>query len=178
MSEKDQQPKAVRVDSWGFETGVPGRSRTVSLFGVFLILFGTLLAAGQLFKIAQLGASALFLALGVVLLLVWLRDRSDVALYVGILVTALALSDLLTGIDVIHGPGWGALFLGIGVLAIAPIRARAGKGWFGPLVLGGLLCLWGGGEVATSYLSIDADRLVGPALLVLLGIWIVSRSRR
>jgi hypothetical protein len=32
--------------------------------------------------------------------------------------------------------------------------------------------------VATSYLNIDADRLVGPVLLVLLGVWILSRSRR
>jgi hypothetical protein len=177
MSDKDQPPKAVRIDSWGFEPGVPGRSRTISLFGVFLILFGSLLVAGQLFEVAQLGASALFLALGIVLLLVWLRDRSDAALYVGVFVTALALSDLLTGAGVVHGSGWGTLFLGVGVLGIMLIRTRQGRSWFGPLVLGGILCLWGGGEIATSTLNIDADRLVGPALLVLLGIWLVSRSR-
>ena len=178
MSDEDQRFKAVRIDNWGFETGIPSRGRAVPVFGVFLIVFGCLLVAGQLFSFAQLGASALFLALGIVLLLVWLRDKSDAALYVGVFVTALALSDLLTGANVVHGSGWGTLFLGVGVLLIAPIRARAGGGWGGPLVLGGLLCLWGGSEVATSYLNIDADRLVGPALLVLLGTWIVSRSRR
>jgi hypothetical protein len=46
------------------------------------------------------------------------------------------------------------------------------------VVLGGLLCLWGGGDVATSYTSVDGGRLVGPALLVLLGIWILSRNQR
>lgn len=176
MNDRGQPPKAVRIDSWGFTTDGP-RRRTVPLFGVFLILFGVLLAAGELFKVAELGASALFLALGVVLLLVWLRDHSDAALYCGTFVTALALSDLLTGAGVVSGNGWGALFLGVGVLIIAPIRARSGRSWGWPVVIGGLLCLWGGSEIATSYVK-DADRLVGPALLVLLGIWIVGRNRR
>lgn len=178
MNDTNQPPKAVRIDNWGFETDKPGGQNRVPLFGLFLIVFGLLLAAGQLFEVAQLGASALFLALGIVLLFVWLRDRSDTALYVGIFVTALALSDLLTGAGVLSGNGWGTLFLGVGALAVAPIRARAGRSWGWPLVIGGLLCFWGGSEVATSYMKIDADRLVGPALLVLLGIWIVSRSRR
>jgi hypothetical protein len=64
------------------------------------------------------------------------------------------------------------------VLWIALIRIRSGKGWVGATILGVLLCLWGGSGVATSYLNIDADRLVGPVLLVLLGVWILSRSRR
>jgi hypothetical protein len=177
MSDKDQQPRAVRIDSWGFETGVPRHNRRVSLFGVFLIVFGLLLVAGQLNKGAEFGASALFLALGLVLLMVWLRDRNDAALYVGVLITAFALADLLGEANVIHGNGWGPLFLGVGVLGIALLRARAGRGWLGPVILAGLLCLWGGGEVATSYLNLDANRLVGPALLVLLGVWLVSRNR-
>ena len=94
MSDNGQPPKAVRIDSWGFQPGsTTGRSR-IPLFGVFLIVFGVLLAAGQVLKVAQLGASALFLALGIVLLILWLRDHNDAALYFGLLVTALALSDL------------------------------------------------------------------------------------
>ena len=178
MKDTGQPPRAVRINSWGFETDTPGRRSRIPLFGVFLILFGLLLAAGQVFKVAEIGASALFLALGVVLLLVWVRDRSDAALYLGILVTALALSDLLTGAGVIHGGGWGALFLGIGVLAIAPMRAHAGRNWGWPVFLGALLCLWGGSDVVTSYMNVDVGRLFGPVLLVLLGIWIVSRARR
>jgi hypothetical protein len=178
MSDNNEPPRAVRIDSWGFETETPGPRGTVPLFGVFLILFGLLLAAGQLLKVAQLGASALFLALGIVLLLVWVRDHSDAALYVGVFVTALALSDLLTGGGLVSGSGWRTLCLGIGVLAIATIRARSGRSWRWPLVIGGLLALWGGSQIATSYMNVDADRLVGPALLVLLGIWIVSRSWR
>jgi hypothetical protein len=177
MKDTGRPPKAVRINSWGFETDAAGGRGRIPLFGVFLIIFGALLAAGQLFKVAELGASALFLALGIVLLLVWVRDHSDAALYIGLVVTALALSDLLTGAGVVKGSGWAAVFLGIGVLALAPIRVRAGRNWGWPVVLGGLLCLWGGSDIATSYTNFDAGRLVGPALLVLLGIWIVSRNR-
>jgi len=52
------------------------------------------------------GASALFLALGIILLLIWLRDRSNLALYIGVFVTALALSDLL------NGAGWSTATVG------------------------------------------------------------------
>jgi hypothetical protein len=178
MSDKDQPPKAVRINSWGFETDTAGGRRSVPLFGIFLIVFGMLLAAGQVFKGAQLGASALFLALGIILLLIWLRDRSNLALYIGVFVTALALSDLLNGAGVVHGNGWGTLFLGVGVLLIALVRIRSGKGWAWAAIIGALLCLSGGSGVATSYLNVDVDRLVWPVVLVLLGAWILFRSRR
>lgn len=178
MSEKNDPPKAVRIDSWGFETGMPEPRHTVPMFGIFLILFGLLLAAGQLFKAAQLGASALFLALGIVLLLVWLRDHSDAALYMGIFITALALSDVLSAAGVVHGSGWGTLFLGIGALAVVPIRARAHKSWGWAVIVGGFLCLWGGSQVAAQYLGGPVDRLVGPLLLVLLGVYLVGRAAR
>ena len=178
MSDKDQPPKAVRINSWGFETDMAGGRRSVPLFGIFLIVFGLLLAVGQVFKGAQLGASALFLALGIILLLVWLRDHSDLALYVGVFVTALALSDLLNGAGVVHGNGWGTLFLGVGVLLIALVRIRSGKSWAWAAILAALLCLSGGSGVATSYFNVDVDRLVWPVLLVLLGAWILFRSRR
>ena len=60
MSRQDP-PKAVRVDSWSFDGGWPGRSR-VSIVGFFLIGLGILLAAGQLFNEARIGASGFFLA--------------------------------------------------------------------------------------------------------------------
>jgi hypothetical protein len=167
MSDKDQPPKAVRINSWGFETDTAGGRRSVPLFGIFLIVFGMLLAAGQV-----------FLALGIILLLIWLRDRSNLALYIGVFVTALALSDLLNGAGVVHGNGWGTLFLGVGVLLIALVRIRSGKSWAWAAILGALLCLSGGSGVATSYLNVDVDRLVWPVVLVLLGAWILFRSRR
>ncbi len=177
MSTKDQSNKAVRIDSWGLDGSWSATRRHggVPLFGVFLVVLGLFLAAGQLFREAQIGASAFFMAVGVVLIFTGIRDRSDLALYAGVLITALALSDLLSGVGLIHGSGWGTVFLGVGVMGTALIRSLSGRSWVWALVVGALVALWGGSEVATRYLGFDLDRLVGPLLLVLLGLYIVRR---
>ena len=177
MSNKDQSNKAVRIDSWGFEGSLGGtrRSGRVPLLGIFLIVLGLFLAAGEFFPGAQIGASAFFLVVGVLLVLTGLRDRSDLALYVGVFIAALALSDLLSGIGLIHGHGWGTFFLGVGVVGLALIRSRTGRSWVWAVIVGALLALWGGSEVATSYLSLDLDRLVVPVLIVLLGLYIIRQ---
>lgn len=174
---KQDPPKAVRVDGWSFDGSWPGNRSRVPLVGVFLIVLGLFLAAGQLVREAQIGASAFFLTVGLILVYLGIRDRSDLALYAGAFVTALALSDLLSSIGVIHGAGWGTMFLGIGVIAIALIRSTAGRrlGW--ALGIGALLALWGGSDVAASNLNFPTDRLVGPLLIVLLGLYVVTRNR-
>jgi hypothetical protein len=176
MNEQDQ-PRAVRVDGWSLDGSLPASRPRLPLVGLVLIVLGLLLAAGQLFTEAQLGASAFFLAVGFILVIVGLRDRSDLALYAGVFVTALALSDLLSSLDVIHGSGWGILFLGLGVMAIALIRSTSGRRWGWALGIGCLLALWGASDVAASNLNFPTDRLVGPLLIVLLGLYIVTRHR-
>ncbi len=175
MSRQDP-PKAVRVDSWNFEGNWPGSRPGIPVVGIFLIVLGLLLAAGQLFNQAQFVGSAFFLALGVALLVIGIRDRSDLALYAGVFVVAIALSDLLHSANAIDGSGWGPLFLGIGVMAVALLRsARSHRlGW--ALGVGLLLALWGGSDVAATYVDFPTDRLVGPLLIVLLGVYIVSRG--
>jgi hypothetical protein len=106
-----------------------------------------------------------------------MRDRSDLVLYAGVFISALALSDLLSSMGVIHGSGWGTLFLGLGVMAIALVRSSAGRRWGWALGIGGLLALWGGSDVAASNLNFPTDRLIGPLLIVLLGLYIVTRHR-
>jgi hypothetical protein len=150
MSRQDP-PKAVRIDSWGFDGNWPASRPGIPMIGIFLIIFGLLLGAGQLFNQAAIAGSALFLALGIVLLIVGLRDHSDFALYAGVFTIALALSDLLHNTNVISGSGWGPLFLGIGIVAISGMRSvsnhRLGIG----LAVGALLALWGGTDVASYY---------------------------
>ena len=177
MNKNDQPNKAVRIDAWGFEGSWGGTRRggRVPLLGIFLIALGLFLAAGEFFREAQIGASAFFLVVGVLLVLTGLRDRSDLALYVGVVIAALALSDLLNGLGLIHGHGWGTFFLGVGVVGLALIRSRTGRSWGRAVIVGALLALWGGSEVATSYLSLDLDRLVVPVLIVLLGLYIIRR---
>ena len=174
---KGDQPTDVRADGWSIDGQSP-RSRTgVSYVGVFLVILGLFLGAGQLFPQAQIGASAFFLAVGFVLVYVGVRDKSDLALYAGVFVTALALSDLLSSIGLIHGSGWGTLFLGVGVMAIALLRSSAGHRWSWTLGIGGLLALWGGSDVAASNIDFPTDRLIGPLMIVLLGLYIVTRSK-
>ena len=177
MSSKDQSNKAVRIDAWGFE-GSWGGTRSggrVPVLGIFLIALGLFLAAGEFFPQAQIGASAFFLVVGVLLVLTGLKDRSDLALYVGVFIAALALSDLLSGIGLIHGHGWGTFFVGVGVVGLALIRSRTGRSWGRAVLVGALIALWGGSQVATSYLSLDLDRLVVPVLIVLLGLYVIRR---
>jgi hypothetical protein len=110
--------------------------------------------------------------------MVGFRDRSDLALWAGVIVSALALSDLLSSMGLIHGSGWGTMFLGLGVIAIALVRSSGGKrlGW--TLGIGALLALWGASDVAASNVNFPTDRLVGPLLIVLLGLYIVTRNRK
>ena len=175
MSREDP-PKAVRIDSWGFEGGWPARRPGVPMFGIFLILFGLLLGAGQLFNQAAIAGSSVFLALGIVLLIVGLRDHSDLALYAGVFVIALALSELLHNTNVVNGPGWGPFCLGVGIVAIAGFRAISTRRLGLALAVGALLAFWGGTDIASYYGNFPTDRLVGPVLVVLLGIYVVSRS--
>ena len=167
-----QPPDVVRVNGWTIDGNWHGSRSGVAPIGVFLIVLGIFLAAGQLFSEAQIGASAFFLAVGLVLLFVGVRDRSDMALYAGVFVTALALSDLLSSLGLIHGSGWGTFFLGLGVMAVALIRSTAGKRLSWSLGIGG-------SDVAASNLNnVPTDRLIGPLLIVLLGIYVLTRGRR
>jgi hypothetical protein len=173
----NEPPKVVRINSWGFEDPLPDRPRSrVAVAGVFLIVIGVLLGAGQLFPAAQIGASAFFLAVGLVLVYIGIRDHRDLALYAGILVTALALSNVLSSAGRIQGSGWGTLFFGIAIAALALIRSSAGRRWGLMLVIGLLLTLWGGSEVAATNLNFPADRLVIPVLMVLVGVYVIVKT--
>jgi hypothetical protein len=177
MSNQPNQPNVVRIDSYGFESEVPGKGSRFPLFGIFLIVLGLLLAAGQVFPQAQVGASAFFLAVGAIVFLMGVRDHSDLALYCGAFVAALALSDLLAGAGVLHGPGWGTLFIGLAVAGIGLFRARR-RHKVGPaVVIGALLAVWGGTQVAFSSLNFSLDKLIGPLLIVALGLFLITRSR-
>ena len=59
------------------------------------------------------------------------------------------------------------------------IRSSAGRRLTWTLGIGGLLILWGGADVlATNFSNFPTDRLIGPLLIVLLGLYIVTRSKR
>jgi hypothetical protein len=177
MSKQDS-PRIVRSDGWSYEGSWSSRKSGVPLFGLFLIVFGLMLVAGQFFTWAQASTAAFFMAVGVVLIGVGIRDRADLALYVGVFIAALALSDLLSAGSLIHGDGWGTLFVGVGFAGTAVLRSSPGHRIGGMLVLGVVLAVWGAVQVAETSLSFPTSKLVGPVLIVLLGFWIVSRRYR
>ena len=148
--------------------------------GVFLIVFGLLLVAGQFLTIAEAGIAAFFLAIGVVLILSGVRERSDFALFLGVFIAGLALSDFLTAANVIHknDSGWGALFVGIGWVLAALWRFQWGRRLGAAFFFGVVFALWGAFQVAQTQLDFPTDKLVGPVLIVLLGVWIVARRLR
>lgn len=163
---------------WGW-AGVVDDRRRLPWFGVFLVLFGGLLIVEQLFPGARAIGSGLVVAVGVAFLITYAVNRRILQLYAGAILTAVSLPSLLADLNVIRGgSGWGTFFLGIAFLLIALIRAgtKGGLGW--QAILGGILALVGGAEVAereiTNFPSLE--RLLWPALILVVGIWIVARS--
>jgi hypothetical protein len=172
----DSQHRAVRIDKWGFSAEWEERKRGVPVLGLFLVVLGVVLALGDLVPGVHIGTSAFFLAIGIIFIFVWARDHNHAALYAGILLTALNLASVLADAGAIRGPGWGTLFLGLGLIWVAAIRAARGGGRGWQLVVGGALLIWGGGEIAAYYLTLRTDNLGWPILLVLLGVFIISRT--
>lgn len=178
MNDNRDHGRAVRIgDDWDWQREINERRRGLPLFGIFLILFGLFWLLGQFYDVAQIALSAFFLAVGVVLLADWVRDRSHLSLYLGTFITALSLSDILSALGIVHANGLGTLFLGVGLLIIAGIRAAGGAGWGWQVVIGVLLVIVGGSTVAGSMAGFG-DRLAFPILVVLIGLLIVFRAFR
>lgn len=170
-----------RTDEWSWDRIDADRPR-LPLIGVILILFGGLLLLGQFVPGARLIGSGLIVAVGLALIAAWAAKRiGTVGLYAGVVLTALSLPNLLRDLSVIaEGSGWGTLFLGIGFIGIALVRAssRGGTGW--QMIVGIVLTLLGGFQVFARQLpgSPSADGLLWPLVILLLGIWFITRSRR
>jgi hypothetical protein len=148
-------------------------------FGVFLVLFGGLLLLEQLVPGSRALGSGLVVAVGIALLIAWAVNRHVWQLYAGAILTAVSLPSLLQDLRVINeGQGWGTFFLGLAFLAIALIRAgtRGGFGW--QLILGTVLALIGGVQVAEREVPNfpSLERLIWPALILAVGLLLVLRS--
>ena len=157
-----------RVYTW--EWG-PDQARRPGLpwIGVFLLVFGGLLLARQLFPEARSLGSLITLAVGIAFLIKWVVDRGTGSLYAGAIITALAVPGVVTEAAGRDLDGLGTFCFGLAFLFIAAVRAASGgaigwQAWFG-----GLLALLGG----VNLVSPEVGGLVVPLLLVALGVMLV-----
>jgi hypothetical protein len=156
-----------RVYTW--EWG-PDQARRPGLpwIGVFLLVFGGLLIARQLFPEARSLGSLITLAVGIAFLIKWAVDRGTGSLYAGAIITALAVPGVFTdaGLDL---DGLGTFCFGVAFLFIAAVRAASGGGIGWQAWFGGLLALLGG----VNLVSPQVGGLIVPLLLVALGVMLV-----
>ena len=166
----------TRTWTWGDEDV----RRGLPWIGVFLVVFGAILLLGQAYPQAHIVGSALTTAFGVALLVSWATGRGW-GLYPGLLITAYSLPGLLIDIGAIPaGPGYGTFLFGVGLLAVAAMRWVARRTWGWQLIVGGILALAGGSEIASRLWPgfPGLGDLLGPLVLVVLGLLIITRAVR
>ncbi len=166
----------TRTWTWGDEDV----RRGLPWIGVFLVVFGAILLIGQAVPDAHVLGSAITTALGVALLVSWATGRGW-GLYPGLLITAYSLPGLLVDLGVLPaGSGYGTFLFGLGLLGVAVMRWRARHTWGWQLVVGAILAVAGGWDLAGRlYPSLPSfGQLLGPILLVLLGLVILNRAVR
>jgi hypothetical protein len=169
-----------RVDSRGWTWDDEDVRRGLPWMGVFLVVFGAILLIGQAVPGAHVLGSAVTTAFGVALLISWATGRGW-GLYPGLLITAYSLPSLLIDLAVIPaGGGYGTFLFGIGLLGVGAVRFAARRRWGWQLIVGGILALAGGSEIASRLWPgfPGVGDLLGPIVLVLLGLLIVSRNVR
>ena len=152
-----------RVYTW--EWG-PDQARRPGLpwVGVFLLVFGGLLLAREVFPEARSLGSLVTLAVGIAFLIKWAVDRGTGSLYAGAIITALAVPGVLTdaGLDL---DGLGTFCFGVAFLFIAAVRAASGGGIGWQAWFGGLLALLGG----VNMISPQVGGLIVTIVIVALG---------
>lgn len=154
--------------------------RGLPWMGVFLVVFGAILLLGTAFPSAHVVGSALTTAIGVALLVSWATGRGW-GLYPGLLITAYSLPGLLVDLGLIPaGGGYGTFLFGVGLLGVSAMRWTARRTWGWQLIVGGILALAGGAEVASRLWPgfPGFGDLLGPLVLILIGLVIVSRAVR
>lgn len=139
--------------------------------GIFLVVLGALLFIEQTLPDYISLGNVIVLAAGLAFLLIWLLRRSTFALYAGAFLTAAAVPNLVESLAGREFEGLGTLSYGVAFLFIAAVRMSRGGGIGWQALIGVLLAALGASQLALP----DAASLVFPALLVVLGIILLTR---
>lgn len=184
MDTSDREPDPLRntippekgpIRSYGWEWGrEEDRRPKLPWIGIFLLVYGGLLLVDRLGPQFFVASNLLVLAAGLAFLIVWLLRRGTFPLYAGAFLTASAAPGLIeaaTRSD--FGQGLGTLCYGVALLFIALVRMSrgGGVGWQG--LIGVLLVVLGGSQLALP----DLASLVLPVLLVVFGVVLLTRDR-
>jgi hypothetical protein len=173
---KDQRPppEAGGIRSYGWQWGRDeDRQPELPWIGIFLVVLGGLLLLDRALPQYVTLGNVVVLAAGLAFLLLWMLRRGTFPLYAGAFLTAASIPGLLEGLGIVVGEGFGTLCYGIAFLFIASVRMSRGGGIGWQALIGALLAALGASQLALP----DAASLVLPALLVVLGIILLTRGR-
>jgi hypothetical protein len=167
-------PEPGGIRSYGWEWGRDqDRQPELSWIGIFLLVLGGLLLLERVLPDYISLGNVIVLAAGLAFLLLWTLRRGTFPLYAGAFLTAASIPGLLKGLGVVIGDGFGTLCYGLAFLFIAAVRLSRGGGIGWQALIGGLLTALGASQLALP----NAASLVFPALLVVLGLILLTRGR-
>lgn len=167
-------PESGEVRSYGWQWGRDeDRQPELPWIGIFLVVLGGLLLLDRALPEYVALGNVVVLAAGLAFLLLWLLRRGTFPLYAGAFLTAASIPGLLEGLGIAVGDGFGTLCYGLAFLFIAGVRMSRGGGIGWQALIGALLAALGASQLALP----DAASLVFPALLVVLGIILLTRGR-
>jgi len=167
-------PESGGVRSYTWQWGRDeDRQPELPWIGIFLLVLGGLLLIEQVLPDYISLGNVIVLAAGLAFLLLWLLRRGTFPLYAGAFLTAASIPGLLKGVGVVVGDGFGTLCFGLAFLFIAAVRMSRGGGFGWQALIGALLAALGASQLALP----NAASLVFPALLVVLGLILLTRGR-
>jgi hypothetical protein len=167
-------PESGEVRSYGWQWGRDeDRQPELPWIGIFLVVLGGLLLLDRALPEYVSIGNVIVLAAGLAFLLLWVLRRSTFMLYAGAFLTAAAVPNLVESLLARELDGLGTLSYGVAFLFIAAVRMSRGGGVGWQALVGGLLAALGASQLALP----GAVSLVLPALLVVLGIILLTRGR-
>ena len=167
-------PESGEVRSYGWQWGRDeDRQPELPWIGIFLVVLGGLLLLDRALPEYVSIGNVLVLAAGLAFLLLWVLRRSTFMLYAGAFLTAAAVPNLVESLAARELDGLGTLSYGVAFLFIAAVRMSRGGGIGWQALIGALLVALGASQLALP----GAVSLVLPALLVVLGIILLTRGR-
>ena len=167
-------PESGEVRSYGWQWGRDeDRQPELPWIGIFLVVLGGLLLLDRALPEYVALGNVVVLAAGLAFLIIWTVRRGTFPLYAGAFLTAASIPGLLEGLGIVVGEGFGTLCYGLAFLFIASVRMSRGGGFGWQALIGVLLAALGASQLALP----DAASLVLPALLVVLGIILLTRGR-